>query len=143
MVEYWVEKAKSLNAKEFAVAVQDKLDIIKAGMQGVESKFELIPKMLKRDDIEILALQAKENFKEDPSIVNETRLQVFKELFQIDEVSAKEREDEYNRKEQEMKEKKEERKKARTEKKIKDSINDVENAGFVVVKKDESSNSDE
>jgi len=137
LMDTYVELAATETTGEFAETVQNKLDEIKEGKKREEPKFELVPKLLTRDELEVLLIQAQTDFEANGSPENEVRYQVFKEIWQIDDVTAAERQKDWEAKQEEKKRKAAERKAKRESAKLEDTIKDLEDQGFSVKPKEE------
>lgn len=137
LIERFVPLAKEETSTKFAETVLEELDSIRASKTQEEPKFELVPKLLPKDDLLILLAQAKGKFEADGNERNEERYQVFKEIFQIDEVSEAEKREEWEKKQEDKKLKAEERKKKRAEDKLDDQKVNLEKHGYIVSKTEE------
>lgn len=130
----WVERAKTEKAADFAVAVVEEIDILKKAARGEprEDVFKPVKKLLKREELEILLTQTENAFNDAPNKTNETRYQLMKEIWQIDEKSIDEQKAKWEQDKADKEEKKAKRKEAREKAKLEDSIKDLEEAGYSV-----------
>jgi len=131
----WVERAKTEKAKDFSIHVVEEVDIIRKREREGEKKepvFELVPKLLSKEQLQILRVQYENAFNKTPNPVNEAKNELMKLIWQIDEKSAKTQKDEWEKKQAEKEQSKADRKKKREEAKLEDIIKDVKEAGFEV-----------
>lgn len=132
----WYEFAKDSTVKEFAKLVEKKVDAVAKEAKGqprVEPTFELTPKLLSKDELTMLLTQATAAFAEDASPVNQARLIALQEIWQIDEVTAQQREAAWLANQDDKKAKAAIRKEARENAKLTDSIPKLEKEGYKVV----------
>jgi ParB-like chromosome segregation protein Spo0J len=135
-LELWVEKASRTSAKQFAVDVATELDTIREAAKGIkkERKFELTEKLLSKEDLRAKFIKVEQEYLKIKNPINEARLNIMKEIYQIDERSAIARKAEWDKIEKEREDKKNARKANREKAKIEEVTASLEKQGFKIVK---------
>lgn len=115
IIEEWIPKAKEMNAKDFIKEVGQETARIQAEQAGMtvekkEKSFEVKPKLLSKDELEAMLQDAEDAFLNEDNPENEVRLQVMKEIWQIDEDSVRLQKEAWDKKEEEKKVKAEQKK---------------------------------
>ena len=127
----WVEKAVTLTNGELSPAIESRIKEVRQGVKKSEAGFTAVPKLLDKATLSARFELAQAKFNTDPSAENEARLNVFKEIFQMDEASIAKAKADYEKKKEDAKLAAEKRKQDREANSIEDAKKKLIAAGIL------------